>query len=61
MSIKKNQTALSKHYWGLKDKGLTPDIQWSILKNLVPQNLSIVGATWVLKKKIHILLFPEPK
>ena len=28
----KNQTALSKHYWGLKDKGLTPDIQWSILK-----------------------------
>ena len=29
---KKNQTALSKHYWGLKDKGLTPDTQWSILK-----------------------------
>ena len=28
----KNQTALSKHYWGLKNKGLTPDIQWSILK-----------------------------
>ena len=23
---KKNQTALSKHYWGSKDKGLTPDI-----------------------------------
>ena len=28
----KNQTALSKHYWGLKDKQLTTDIQWSILK-----------------------------
>ena len=28
----KNQTALSKHYWGLKNKGLTTDIQWSILK-----------------------------
>ena len=28
----KNQTALSKHYWGLKVKGLTPEIQWSILK-----------------------------
>ena len=32
MSITKNQTAQSKHYWGLKNKGLTPDIQWSILK-----------------------------
>ena len=29
---KKNQTALSKHYWGLKNRELTPDIQWSILK-----------------------------
>ena len=28
----KNQTALSKHFWGLKKKGLTPDIQWSISK-----------------------------
>ena len=28
----KNQTALSKHYWGLKVKGLTPEIQWSILR-----------------------------
>ena len=28
----KNQTALSKNYWGLKVKGLTPEIQWSILK-----------------------------
>ena len=28
----KNQTALYKHFWGLKNKGLTPEIQWSILK-----------------------------
>ena len=26
----KNQTALSKHFWKLKNKGLTPEIQWSI-------------------------------
>ena len=26
----KNQTALSKHFWSLKNKGLTPEIQWSI-------------------------------
>ena len=27
-----HQTALSKHFWSLKNKGLTPEIQWSILK-----------------------------
>ena len=29
----KHQTALSKQFWSLKNKGLTPEIQWSILKN----------------------------
>ena len=29
----KYQTALSKHFWSLKNKGLTPEIQWSILKS----------------------------
>ena len=28
----KNQTALSKNFWSLKNKGLTSEIQWSILK-----------------------------
>ena len=28
----KTQTALSKHLWSLKNKGLTPEIQWSLLK-----------------------------
>ena len=28
----KHQTALSKHFWSLKNKGLTSEIQWSILK-----------------------------
>ena len=28
----KHQTALFNHFWGLKNKGLTPEIQWSILK-----------------------------
>ena len=30
--ILKHQTAQSKHFWSLKNKGLTPEIQWSILK-----------------------------
>ena len=28
----KNHTALSKHFWFLKNKGLTPEIEWSILR-----------------------------
>ena len=28
----KHQRALSKEFWSLKNKGLTPEIQWSILK-----------------------------
>ena len=28
----RNQTALSKHFWKLKNRGFTPKIQWKILK-----------------------------
>ena len=28
----KHQTALFKHFWSLKNKDFTPEIQWSILK-----------------------------
>ena len=28
----KHQTALSKHFWSLKNKGLTTEIQWALLK-----------------------------
>ena len=58
---KKNQTALSKHYWGLKNKGLTPDIQWSILKRSSTPKSFDSRCNLCLEEKIHILLFPEPK
>ena len=61
MSIKKNQTALSKHYWGLKDKGLTPDIQWSILKRSSTPKSFDSRCNLCPEEKIHILLFSEPK
>ena len=61
MSIKKNQTALSKHYWGLKNKGLTPDIQWSILKRSNTPKSFDSRCNLCFEEKIHILLFPEPK
>ena len=57
----KNQTALSKHYWGLKNKGLTPDIQWSILKRSSTPKSFDSRCNLCLEEKIHILLFPEPK
>ena len=58
---KKDQTALSKHYWGLKDKGLTPEIQWSILKRSRTPKSFDSRSNLCLEEKIHILLFPEPK
>ena len=57
----KNQTALSKHYWGLKNKGLIPDIQWSILKRSNTPKSFDSRCNLCLEEKIHILLFPEPK
>ena len=57
----KNQTALSKHHWGLKNKGLTPDIQWSILKRSNTPKSFDSRCNLCLEEKIHILLFPEPK
>ena len=53
----KNQTALSKHYWGLKDK----DIKWSILKRSSTPKSFDSRYNLCLEEKIHILLFPEPK
>ena len=54
----KNQYALSKHYWGLKNKGLTPDIQWSILKRSnTLQSLSTVDAICFEKKKSTFCFF----
>ena len=57
----KNQTALSKHYWGLKDKGLTPDLQWSILKRSSTPKSFESRCNLCLEEKIHILLFSWAK
>ena len=57
----KIKLALSKHYWGLENKGLTPDIQWSILKKSNTPKSFDNRCNLCLEEKIHILLFPEPK
>ena len=53
----KNQTALSKHYWGLKNKGLTPEIQWSILKRSNTPMSFDSRCNLCLEEKMHILIF----
>ena len=57
----KYQTALSKHFWSLKNKGLTPGIQWSILKRSNTPKSFDSRCNLCLEEKMHILPFPEPK
>ena len=38
----RNQTALSKLFWRLKDSGLTPLVRWILLKDQPPQVISEV-------------------
>ena len=56
----KNQTALSKHFWKLKNKGLTPEIQWSTLKRSNTLNGFDSRCNFCLEEKIQIMLYPDP-
>ena len=56
----KHQTARSKHFWSLKNKGLTPEIQWSILKRSNTSKCFDNKCNLCLEEKIQILLYPEP-
>ena len=47
----KNHTALSKHFWFLKYKGLTPEIEWSILRKSNTPNSFNSDAIYALKRK----------
>ena len=55
----KHQTALSKHFWGLKNKGLTPEIQWSILKKSNTPKCFDSRCNLCLEEGIQILPYPE--
>ena len=56
----KNQTALSKHFSRLKNKGLTPEIQWSILKKSTTPSCFDGRCNLCLEEKIQIMLYPDP-
>ena len=51
--------ALTKHFWGLKNKGLTPEIQWSILKRSNTPKCFNSRCNLCLEEKMHILLYQE--
>ena len=56
----KKHTALSKHFWFLKNKGLTPEIEWSILiKSNTPNSFS-GRCNLCLEEKIYVLLYKWP-
>ena len=52
----KNQTALSKKFWSLKNKGLTPEIQWSILKKSNTPKYFDSRCNLCLEEKIQIMI-----
>ena len=61
MSIKKIKLLYLNIIGDWKVKGWPLTFNGPYWKDLIPLSLSIVGAICVLRKKIHILLFPEPK
>ena len=56
----KNQTALSKHFWKLKNKVLTLEIQLRILKRSTTLSCFDGRCNLCLEEKIQIMLYPDP-
>ena len=56
----KNQTALSKRFWKLKNKGLTPEIQWIILKRSNTPSCFDGRCNFCLEEKMQIMLYSDP-
>ena len=52
----KNQTAQSKYFWSLKNKGLTPEIQWSTLKKSNTPKYFDSRCNLCLENKIQIMM-----
>ena len=58
---KKKQTALSKHYWYLKDKGYTPTIEWSFIKKSTTPIDFRSRCNLCLEEKISIIKHKDTK
>ena len=56
----KKKSVLSKHFWKLKNKGLTSEIPWSILKRSNTPCCFDGRCNLNLEEKIQIMLYPDP-
>ena len=56
----RNQTALSKHFWKLKDISFTPEIQWKILKRSTAPSFFEGRRNLCQEEKIQIILYFNP-
>ena len=57
----KHHTALSKQFWCLKNKGLTPEIEWSILKKSNTPKGFDGRCSLCLEEKIQIMMYQLPE
>ena len=55
------QTSLSKYFWGLKDKGLSPQIKWEIIRHSSTANIFNGRCNLCLDEKISIINFKNGK
>ena len=53
----RNQTDLSKHFWKLKNMGLTPKIQWRVLKRSTTPSCFDGRCNLCQEEKIQIMLY----
>ena len=51
---------VSKHFWKLKNMGLTPEIRWRILKRSTPPSCFDSRCNLCLEEKIQIMLSFDP-
>ena len=56
----KNQTALSKNFWKLKNRGLTPKTQCKILKRSITGSCFDGRCNLCLEEKTQIILYINP-
>ena len=55
----KNQTALSKYFWNLKDQGLTSQIKWRIIRHSSTANSFNCWCNLCIDEKISIINFRD--
>ena len=57
----KHQTAQSKQFWSLENKGLTREIKWSVLKKSNSPKCFYGRCNLCLEEKIQIMIYPDPE